>query len=186
MLLLTAGLVLFLLPHSLRELGLRGRAMAAMPSPRAYRGLFALVSLAGIALIAAGKARAPFVEVWVPPFEWRTASIFVSLPASVLVLAGVLGENHFRLWLRHPMLLGVLLWGLSHLWSNGDAASMLLFGGFAVWAAIKYAARFRDGPADVEPRPMRSLLVLVSGGALFMALVIYHGRLFGVGLVVDV
>lgn len=183
MLLLTAGLVLFLLPHSLRELGLRDRAMAAMPSPGAYRGLFALVSLAGLALVGAGKARAPFVMVWAPPFEWRAAGVYAMMPVFALALAGSLGDNIFRRWLRHPMLLGVLLWGLAHLWTNGDAASMLLFGGFAVWAGIKYAARFRDGPVDAEPRPARSLAILAAGAALFMAFAIFHGRLFGVGVV---
>ncbi len=184
MLLLTAGLVLFLLPHSLRELGLRGRAMAAMPSPGAYRGLFALVSLAGLALIVAGKARAPFVTVWAPPFEWRDVSLYLMMPAFALVLAGNLGGNHLRRWFRHPMLLGVLLWGLAHLWSNGDAASMLLFGGFALWAGIKYAARFREGSVDAEPRPARTIAVLVVGAALFVVFMIFHGRLFGVEIVV--
>lgn len=122
--------------------------------------------------------------MWAPPFEWRDVSLYLMMPVFALVLAGNLGDNHLRRWFRHPMLLGVLLWGLAHLWSNGDAASMLLFGSFALWAGIKYAARFREGPVDAEPRPVRTVAVLVVGAALFVVFMIFHGQLFGVALVV--
>lgn len=36
--------------------------------------------------------------------------------------------------LRHPMLTGFSIWAVSHLLVNGDAASILLFGGLLVWA----------------------------------------------------
>ena len=36
--------------------------------------------------------------------------------------------------LKHPMLVAIKLWAFSHLLANGDLASVLLFGGFFVWA----------------------------------------------------
>jgi uncharacterized membrane protein len=39
--------------------------------------------------------------------------------------------------LRHPMLLGVLVWAFAHLLVNGDMASVVLFGGMGVWAVMQ-------------------------------------------------
>ena len=39
--------------------------------------------------------------------------------------------------IRHPQLTAVKLWALAHLLVNGDSASLLLFGGLLVWAAVE-------------------------------------------------
>jgi uncharacterized membrane protein len=40
---------------------------------------------------------------------------------------------------RHPFLCGVAIWGFAHLIANGDAASVMLFGGMAVLAVVGMA-----------------------------------------------
>ncbi|GGE16771.1 Uncharacterized membrane protein [Gemmobacter megaterium] len=39
--------------------------------------------------------------------------------------------------LRHPMLLGTLLWAVAHLLVNGDVPSLVLFGAIALWAVVE-------------------------------------------------
>jgi len=182
MTLLIIGLFVFLFPHFWRELGLRDKLINQIASENTYKGIFSLLSLAGLLLIIYGKAQAPFIMVWQPLFEWRWLSHLFMLPALVLVMAGNLPMSHFRMGLRHPMMLGVALWGIAHLWANGDLASMLLFGSFTLWSLIKFVTLHSQPRPLKQPRVVWDVIVILFGLALYGLIFTYHGQLFGVGL----
>jgi uncharacterized membrane protein len=180
---LVLGLVLFFAPHFLREVGMRQRLKDALPSEGAYMGLYSLTALAGLSLIIWGKSLAPFQMVWQPVYEWRSLSLMLMIPALICVVAGNVPLSHLRKFLRNPMLVGVLLWSLSHLWSNGDLASMLLFGGFAIWSSIKiYSLRTVADIESKSPSFIWDIISLAAGLALYVVIGLYHGELFGVGV----
>lgn len=186
MLLLSIGLVLFFLPHLAREFGWREPLVAALSSEGAYKGLYSLVALAGLLLIIVGMGQAPFIMLWQPPFAWRWLSNLVMLPAFVLVVAGNLPMSHLRRHLHHPMLLGVILWGFAHLWANGDLASLLLFGGFTLWAGFKFIVLSRSRPAASKPpRLIMDLAAIAIGFIAYGVVFTFHGELFGMGLAID-
>ncbi|MCG8414187.1 MAG: NnrU family protein [Pseudomonadales bacterium] len=183
MLLLVVGLLLFFLLHLLRELGLRDRVIAGFPSKNAYLGAYSLLTLLGLALIIIGKAQAEFSMVWEPRFEWRNISHFLMLPAFILIVAGNVPPSLMRANLRNPMLLGTFLWGIAHLWANGDLASMLLFGGFTVWAGVKFISLgINYQPPAKAPSIVWDGIAIAIGLVLYGLVAIYHGQLFGVGL----
>ena len=182
MVLLNTGLLLFLFPHFWRELRLRDKLIKLVASESAYRGIFSLLALIGLILIVYGKSRAPFIMIWEPFFEWRWLSHLLMLPALILVMAGNLPMSHFRMSLRHPMLLGVCLWGLAHLWANGDLASMVMFGSLTIWAAIKFFTLHKQPRPPKSPRLIWDLIVVLSGMLVYGLIFTYHGHLFGVGL----
>ena len=57
--------------------------------------------------------------------------------------------------IRHPQLAAVKLWALAHLLVNGDAASLILFGGLLVWAVLEVVMiNSQDGKKLLtKPRP---------------------------------
>lgn len=190
---LIIGLLLFLLPHLLRELGQRDRLMASLPSIGAYKGIYTLVVLTGLVLIIFGKSQSPFVMIWQPIYELRFLSMVLMIPAVILVLAGNLPPNYLRKYLRNPMLLGVTLWGIAHLWANGDLASILLFGSFTLWAGGKFMAKSFNGTSSTAASlnttgsaQTASIIwdgiAIAAGLAIYVLISIYHGQLFGVGL----
>lgn len=93
-----------------------------------------------------GWSVAPHVVVWTPPIFTIHLAVTLNLFAAILIVAGystasptVAGTNvkadapHGVLTItRHPALWGFGLWALAHLGANGDAASIVLFGGFFV------------------------------------------------------
>ncbi len=184
MVVLVAGLILFFVPHSLREFGLRDAALGRLSPEGAYKGAFSLVSLLGLGLVIWGKSLAPFVMVWEPVFELRWISHYVMMPVFCLVMAGVGRNSLTRMVTRHPMLIGVFLWAAAHVWVNGDLASMLLFGSFALWSAVKIFSLweppdFRDFRKSML---VQDFLYLATGSLLYFAVFVFHGELFGVGL----
>ena len=183
MTILVLGLILFFAPHLLREFGLRQPLKDALPTEGAYMGLYSLVSLAGLGLIIWGKSLSPFEMIWQPIYEWRSLSLMLMIPALICVVAGNVPLSYLRKFLRNPMLIGILLWSLSHLWSNGDLASMLLFGSFAIWSSVKvFTLRSVVDVESKSPEFIWDIISLLVGLGLYVVIGLYHGELFGVGV----
>lgn len=188
MLLLTAGLIVFLGVHSLRIFADRWRgAQIARLGLAAYKGIYSIASVVGLALIAAGyaQARATPVVLWDPPLWTRHLSALLVLFAFVLLAAAYVPRNRIRAAVGHPMVLGVKVWAAGHLLANGDLRDLLLFGGFLAWAVFDYrAARRRDrayGRVDARGTFAGDLATVVIGVAAWAVFALYlHGWLFGV------
>jgi uncharacterized membrane protein len=188
MTLLILGLVLFLGIHSVRVFAeeTRGRLRQRL-GDNGYKGLYSLVSAAGLVLIVVGygAARQQPQLLWLPPIWTRHLAALLTLPAFVLLVAAYVPGNSIKSKLHHPMVLGVKTWALAHLISNGMLADLLLFGGFLVWAALSFrAARARDRAAGTVYAPGRlaPTLVAVAVGLLAWAAFAFwaHGVLIGV------
>ena len=61
--------------------------------------------------------------------------MLLMLPVFVLLAASNM-PGRIRAATKHPMLVAVKLWALSHLLVNGDLAGMVLFGAFLAWAVL--------------------------------------------------
>ena len=154
---LVLGLVLFLGVHSVRIVadGWRTRTLARV-GEMPWKGVYSLVSAAGLALIVwgYGLARQQPVVLWVPPLGMRHAAALLTLAAFVLLAAAYVPRNALKARLHHPMVLGVKVWALAHLLSNGNLADVLLFGSFLLWAVLSFrAARQRDRALGTTYRP---------------------------------
>ena len=149
MLMLIAGLVLFLGVHSSRVFADDARSAFI-----AAHGELLLVGEAadvvGFVLIVYGygEARTAPLVLWTPPVWTRHAAALLTLPAFILLAAAYVPRNAIKARLGHPMLLGTKLWAAAHLLANGNVADVLLFGGFLVWATLCFrAAKGRDRAA---------------------------------------
>jgi len=187
MFILLLGLFLFLGAHSVRIYGDGLRAgFIARSGEGAWKGLYALVSLAGLGLIIYGYGQARYAPALYPLPAGLAHLTFVLVPlAFICVIAAYWPANHIKAFLGDPMVAGVGLWALGHLLVKATPAAVLLFGAFLVWAAADYLSlrRRRAGapPPGPKPRALNTILVIVSGvaaGGIFaMAL---HKLLIGV------
>ncbi|MDN0075273.1 NnrU family protein [Crenobacter sp. SG2303] len=188
MTILALGLLLFLGVHSIRIVADPWReAQIASLGRNVWRGGFSLLSAVGFGLIIWGfaLARGQGSQLWLPQPWARHITILLTLPAFVLLVAADLRGSRLRAAVRHPMLLGVLLWALAHLASNGKPADLLLFGGFLAWAAVDlWSVRRRDRLAGTPPpevKPGRDFKVLLVGVAAWLVFGLWlHGWLIGV------
>jgi hypothetical protein len=72
--------------------------------------------------------------------------------------------------MRHPMLIGVILWSVAHLLANGDWASVVLFGGMLIWAVVSIALINAQNPVWEKPAPAPKGKEI---GAAFGSLLVY-------------
>lgn len=186
MVIFIAGLVMFLAIHSVSIVAPRWRdAQAARLGERPWKGLYSLASIASfVALIYGyGIARHTPVVVYLPPVALRHLALLLMLPVFPLLIAAYL-PGRVKRFFRHPMLLAVILWSVSHLIANGTLADVLLFGGFLAWAVadlISVSRRSIQRPVPGAPASAANdVIVIVAGLALYAFMLLWgHARLTG-------
>jgi uncharacterized membrane protein len=185
---LILGLVLFLGAHSVRIFAndWRSRQMARL-GEKGWKGLYALVSIAGFALIVwgFGLARQQPVLLYVPPMWLRHLNALFTLIAFILVVAAYVPGNHFKAKLGHPMLAGVKTWAFGHLLATGMLHDVVLFGAFLLWAVVDFiSSRRRDRAAGVSypAGTVKGDVIAVVAGLVLWAIFAFwlHGWLIGV------
>ncbi len=184
---LLTGLAL-LLPALLgRELGLRDLLTGSAGS-LIWRLASSMLLIAGLLLIARAHQQAEFVQIWVPPWAWRSYSHPLTLAAFVMMSAAALPLSFIRVLLGAPFAAGLLLWALAHLISNGDLVSMILFGSVALMALLKLllharqAATSRTRAAAARASAHWDIAAILLGSSIWVLLLLLHGYLFGIGL----
>jgi uncharacterized membrane protein len=187
MALLIVGLVIFLGVHSVRIVADDWRtAQIAKRGPKAWKGIYSVLSLIGFVLIVYGYGLARQVPavVYAPPAWLRHLGTVLTIPAFILVAAAYVPGTRIKRAVGHPMVLGVKVWAVAHLLANGAVADLVLFGSILVWAVVNYAAaRRRDRAAGtvyaVGPvsRDARAVVIGLVVWAIFAFWL--HGVLIG-------
>jgi uncharacterized membrane protein len=184
---LILGLVLFLGGHAFIACRTQRAAVIARLGEGPYKGLFSLVALAGLVLIGWGFAQyraTGWIEVWHPPLWMRHVVVLLMWPASICVVAAYV-PGDIKRKLKHPMLVGVKLFALSHLLANGDLGSIILFGSVLAWAVFdRISLKHRSDPGG-PPIPVggrrNDYIAIGVGTLLYLALgFLFHPLVVGV------
>ena len=190
LLVMIAGLALFLGVHTLTtQRDLRARVVASL-GEGGYKILYALVSLAGLVLIVWGFAQyraTGWIDVWYPPKALKHVAVALMLPAVILVVAAYI-RGRIYTTLKHPMLAGVKLWALAHLLANGDLGSIILFGSFLGWAVFDRISLKRRADPGSPPIPVggsgNDLIAVAVGIVAYLALTFaFHPVVIGVPVI---
>ncbi len=192
MTLLVLGLILFLGTHAFSMARGPRAALVGRIGEGPYKGLYSVLSLAGIVLVSVGYGQyraSGYVPVWDPPVWTRHLALLLVWFAFVFFAAAYL-PGRIKRALKHPMLAGVKVWALAHLLANGDLGSILLFGSFLAWAVLaRISVKRRDvaaqhgGPAAPPAGLRNDGLALAIGTVAHLAFVVWlHPLLIGVSV----
>jgi uncharacterized membrane protein len=190
LLVMILGLVLFIGVHTVTtQRDLRAGLIGSW-GEGGYKISYALVSLAGLALIVWGFAwyRATgWINVWYPPKALKHLTVALMLPAVILVVASYIRGRIFTA-LKHPMLAGVKLWATAHLLANGDLGSNILCGSFRGWAVFDRISLKRRADSGAPPIPVGGIgndaIAVAVGIVAYLALAFaFHPVVIGVPVV---
>ena len=183
---LVLGLVVFLGAHVFVTCRGQRAAVVARLGEIPYKALFALVSFLGLALVVYGFAdyRAEgVIQIWNPPAWTRHVTVALVWPAAICVTAAYIRGDIQRV-LKHPMLVGVKLWAVAHLISNGDLGGIILFASVLGWAVFDRITLKRRNDPGAPPIPnggrRNDVIAIVVGTLLYLALGFwFHPRAIG-------
>ena len=188
MLVLILGLALFLGVHSTRIFADGWRTgMIARMGPLPWKGLYSVVSIATFVVIVWGfrmARRDTLVLYSTPPWMVHVTALLMVL-AMILFVAAYIPRNWFKAKFHHPMVLSVKTWALAHLLSNGEAANVVLFVAFLLWAALSFrAARQRDRANNTvypQGNAIGTTITIAAGLVAWSVFaLLLHGPLIGV------
>lgn len=182
MILLIVGIALWVAVHLFKRIAPSARDALAdrLPGGR-DRGVIALLLLLSLVLIVIGYRRADFIPVH-DSFPGAGHINNVLMYVAVVLFGMGSSKGSMRSWLRHPMLMGVVVWGIAHILVNGDLASVILFTAMIVWAIVEMAViNATAGPWQrPEPGPFARNFVLLGIAAVLYAIIaaihIFLGR----------
>jgi uncharacterized membrane protein len=126
-----------------------------------------------------------YVPVWEPPVGLRHLTLILMWLGTVAFVAAYL-PGRIKGALKHPMLVGVKVWALAHLLSNGDLGSMVLFSAILAWAvAARISAKRREAaPIPAAAGLRNDVLAVAIGTAAYVAFALWlHPWLIGVPVV---
>jgi uncharacterized membrane protein len=176
LLVMILGLVLFLGAHTLTTRRELRASLIATTGESGYKIGYALISLAGLALVVWGFAQYRATggwPVWTPPTFLKHLNVALMLPAVILVVAAYLRGRIYKA-VKHPMLAGVKLWAFGHLLANGDLGGIILFGSFLGWAVYDRISLKRRSDPGGPPIPVggisNDLIAVAVGVVAYLAL----------------
>jgi uncharacterized membrane protein len=188
MLILVAGLFVFLGVHSLRIVadGWRSRQVERL-GEGLWKGVYSVVSIVGFVLMVwgFGEARQHPVVLYSPPVWLRHANALFTLLAFVLLAGSYVPRNHIKAAVGHPMIAAVKVWAFGHLLATGMLHDVVLFGAFGIWAIVDFAVSRRRDRRNGVAYPAGSLLgdvlVVAIGAATWAGFAFWlHTRWIGV------
>ena len=188
---LIGGLALFFIVHLVPMLPSLRAGLVERLGAGPYRGLFSVVSIAGLVLIVLGYGQMQGLgrgnpELWAPPTWIKHVVLLLMIPALILLMAAYV-PSRIRSAVRHPMLAALAIWAFAHLLANGDLASLLLFGSFLAFAVIdrmSVMTRASPGPlGGAKGGALHDMAVIALGLALYLLILFWgHAKLTGVPL----
>lgn len=158
----------------------RGMIIEWIGSEMMYKIVFSVLSLLLLILMALSKASTPYIALWGSPNYLRYLVMLLVFASFVLIVGAYLPSNIKR-YVPHPMLTGIIIWGMAHILANGDVVSLILFGSFAAYSGVAMHLSNRRGvEKQTEVYPYHKDLI-VTGIAAVAFIIIYmvHGPLFG-------
>ncbi len=179
---LILGFIIFFGVHTIPSLSIKRKLIDRL-GKTAYLVLFSLFSAFGLGLIVYGKGHAGFIEIWSPPTWSRLAPLFIMWPVFILLSWAYL-PCQMKKRLRHPMLFGVILFSFSHLIANGDLASILLFGAFALFSLLKVVnARHQSKPSEILKKSfIWDFTGIVIGSVAYFLSLKFHQQIAGIAI----
>jgi len=146
--------------------------MIAKLGGNGWKAAHGIASLLALVVLILGWRQAPVVNLWFPPAGMTHLTLTLMLIAMICLAAGVLPAGHIATKTKQPMVLSVTIWAFAHLISNGDLASVLLFGSFLAWGVIaRISLKRRQRAGEVVLRPFVSakwdLAAVVLGLAVY-------------------
>ncbi len=180
---LCVGVLLWMAVHFIPSVARRLRtALVERVGENPYKGIFALTLVLSIALMIVGwRSTAPAL-IYVPP-TWGAPLTSMLMLIAVLLFGAAQQPTRIKRFIRHPQLTGMVVWSLSHLLSNGDSRSVVLFGGLGLWALIEMPLISQREGVWVRPYgPALSVEVrgILISAVIFFVLVFLHPYFSGV------
>ncbi|CUH77982.1 NnrU family protein [Tropicibacter naphthalenivorans] len=168
MTILILGVALWWAAHLFKRLAPSARAGLGAKG----KGIVAIVLAVSVVLMIVGYRGAEGA------FFWGRHPATVGINNLIMIFALYLtspgpSKGALLYKMRHPMLIGFLLWTVAHLLVNGDVPSFVLFGGLGLWAIVEILVINRAEPDWTPPAkgPIKKDIIFMVASLVLLAVI---------------
>ena len=129
-----AGVIIFFGVHLIPFFSDLKRFLQDKLGSNPYKGVFSLVSLAGLLMIIFGFESSTTYLYTANSNAYLYSKYVMFFSLTFLVASSL--PSYIKKITRHPMSLGIAVWSLLHLAVNPDTSSVVLFGSFLAYSAV--------------------------------------------------
>lgn len=179
------GMAIFFGIHVLTSTPLRA-VMVGSVGERPYKAVFSILSFVGLGLMIWGfgmsRSGPDSARIVFNPPEWSPPVTTIFVLAGIIAL-GSRNKGYIHKIIRQPMDVGIALWSIGHLFSNGNLNEVALFGGFLTYAIYDFIASSVKGKTPTfQPQIKYDIIAVVIGLVIFAVFLFFHFNLFGVAV----
>jgi len=178
--LLILGIIIFFSIHLVPIFPLKNILINRLGKNK-YKGLFSLIALVGFLMIIYSYSRTDFYPIWNPlPYSKEIALLL--MPISIILLVAANIQTNIKKFIKHPMLIGILIWSFVHLIANGDLRSIILFASFGVYALIDiiFSNKVLTTNNTANYTLTKDIIVVIIGLLVYAIIVYFHQHIDGV------
>jgi uncharacterized membrane protein len=178
------GMILFFGAHLFSMTPLRAPVFAKL-GEKAFKGIYSLVSLAGLGLMIWGftlaRSGPDAARIVYDPLMGSSHATMLLVLLAMILLASAHMKGYIRMIVQQPMSAGVALWAAGHLLVNGNLSEVLLFGGFLVLSILDIIVSTARGKVPTHtPQVKYDIMAVVGGVVVYGIFLMSHQWLFGV------
>ena len=177
---LILGIIIFFSIHLIPILPIKASLINKLGKNK-YKGLFSLISLIGLLTIIYGFNHADVYPVW-NSVTYSKEIALALMPISTILLAAANMQTNIKRILKHPMLIGIIIWSFVHLLANGDLRSIILFASFGVYALIDiiFSKKVLTTNNTTNYTLAKDIIVIIIGLLIYAVIVYFHQYIAGV------
>ena len=193
MIVLIIGLVIFFGIHLVPVTGVKSSLIERMGEKK-YQSIFSIISLVGFIIIIYGFSLIDTCNsmmadcetdnffLW-DSFEYSKEISFLLMPICIIFLVASQMKSNIKKVVRHPMLIGVLIWSFVHLLSTGDLRSIILFASFGTFSIIDIIFTRKTAEQGISFSILNDVVVIVVGLVLYSIILYFHEYVSGLQIV---
>jgi len=193
MIVLIIGLVIFFGMHLVPVTDIKSSLIERM-GEKIYQIIFSIISLVGLIIIIYGFSHIdtcnPMMAdcdtdnfyLW-DSFEYSKEISFLLMPICIIFIVASQMKSNIKKVVRHPMLIGVLIWSFVHLLSTGDLRSIILFLSFAAYSIIDLILTKKTAVNEISYSIAKDVVVIVAGLVVYSIILYFHEYVSGVQIV---
>lgn len=193
MIVLIIGLVIFFGMHLVPVTGVKSSLIERMGEKK-YQSIFSIISLVGFIIIIYGfslidtcnpmmaDCETDNFYLW-DSFEYSKEISFLLMPISIIFIVASQMKSNIKKVVRHPMLIGVLIWSFVHLLSTGDLRSIILFASFGAFSIIDIIFTRKTAEKGISFSILNDVVVIVVGLVLYSIILYFHEYVSGLQIV---
>lgn len=138
LLILALGVGLWVAAHLFKRVAPSQRALLSQTLGDGSKLIFTVLIVASVVLMVIGYRGADYIWFWFPQ-SWFTHANNLLMLVALYVYGIGMARGVLSTRVRHPQLMGTVIWAAAHVLVNGHLAGVLLFGGIGVWALVSIA-----------------------------------------------